>query len=169
MLSWILYMTAMGTLALVFAISVSHKLRDYPRFKASLGAYQLVPDSLLWVLAPVVVLLELAAILAILLPVGPGVSIAFGLLVVYTLALTINLLRGNTSIDCGCGDAPTPISGWLLLRNGALLMLALPHQPTDGPPDLLHWALVSGLVLLLGLFYLIFEQLLANHARLSET
>ena len=169
MLSWILYMTAMGTLALVFAISVSHKLRDYPRFKASLGAYQLVPDSLLWVLAPVVVLLELAAILAILLPVGPGVSIAFGLLLVYTLALTINLLRGNTSIDCGCGDAPTPISGWLLLRNGALLMLALPHQPTDGPPDLLHWALVSGLVLLLGLFYLIFEQLLANHARLSET
>ncbi len=169
MLSWILYMTAMGTLALVFAISVSHKLRDYPRFRASLGAYQLVPDSLLWILAPVVILLELAAILAIVLPVGPGVSIAFGLLLLYTLALTINLLRGNTSIDCGCGDAPTPISGWLLLRNGALLLLALPHQPTDGPPDLLHWALVSGLVLLLGLFYLIFEQLLANHARLSET
>lgn len=168
MLSWILYMTAMGTLALVFAFSVSHKVRDFARFRASLGAYQLVPEALLPVLAPVVIGLELAAIVAILLPAGPGVSIAFVLLLVYTLALTVNLLRGNTAIDCGCGDAPTPISGWLLLRNGALLLLALPHQPADGPPDLLHWVLVVGLVLLLGLFYLIFEQLLANHGRLSE-
>jgi hypothetical protein len=159
MLSWILYMTAMGTLALVFALSVSHKLRDYARFRASLGAYQLFPEKLLGLFAPLVILLELAAIAAILLPTGPGVSIAFGLLLIYTLALTVNLLRGNTSIDCGCGDAPTPISGWLLLRNGALLLLALPRQPADGPPDLLHWALVFGLVALLMLFYLIFEQL----------
>ena len=168
MLSWILYMTAMGTLALVFGLSVSHKLRDYPRFKASLAAYQLFPASLLDLFAPLVVLLEVAAIVAILLPTGPGVSIAFGLLLLYTLALTVNLLRGNTSIDCGCGDTPTPISGWLLLRNGALLMLALPHEPESGPPDLLHWALVATLVGLLMIFYLIFEQLLANHARLSE-
>lgn len=168
MLSWILYMTAMGTLALVFAFSVSHKLRDYARFRASLGAYQLVPERLLGLFAPLVILLELAAIVAILLPTGPGVSLAFGLLLLYTLALTVNLLRGNTSIDCGCGDAPTPISGWLLLRNGALLMLALPHEPEGGPPDLLHWALVTGLVTLLMIFYLIFEQLLANHALLTE-
>lgn len=168
MLSWILYMTAMGTLALVFAISVSHKLRDYARFRASLAAYGLVPDRLLPVLAPVVILLELAAIVAIFLPVGPGVTLAFALLVVYTLALSVNLLRGNTTIDCGCGDAPTPISGWLLLRNGALLLLALPHEPASGPPDLLHWLLVAGLILTLGVFYLIIEQLLANHARLLE-
>jgi len=168
MLSWILYMTAMGTLALVFAISVSHKLRDYARFRASLGAYGLVPMPMLPILAPTVVLLELAAILAIVLPVGPGVTLAFGLLLIYTLALAVNLLRGNTTIDCGCGDAPTPISGWLLLRNGALLLLALPHEPTSGPPDVLHWLLVAGLVLMLGLFYVIVEQLLANHARLME-
>ncbi len=168
MLSWILYMTAMGTLALVFAISVSHKLRDYARFRASLSAYRLVPEALLPLLAPTVILLELAAITAIFLPVGPGVTLAFALLVVYTLALAVNLLRGNTMIDCGCGDAPTPISGWLLLRNGALLMLALPHEPPSGPPDLLHWLLVAGLILVLGVFYLIVEQLLANHARLVE-
>jgi hypothetical protein len=168
MLSWILYMTAMGTLAFVFALSVSHKLRDYGRFRASLAAYQLVPEGLLSLFAPLVILLELTAIVAILLPTGPGVSVAFGLLLVYTLALTVNLLRGNTSIDCGCGDAPTPISGWLLLRNGALLLLALPHEPESGPPDLLHWALVATLITLLIIFYLIFEQLLANHARLTD-
>ncbi len=168
MLSWILYMTAMGTLALVFALSVSHKIRDYARFRASLGAYQLVPERLLGLFAPLVILLELTAIVAILLPTGPGVSIAFGLLLLYTVALTVNLLRGNTSIDCGCGDTPTPISGWLLLRNGALLLLALPYEPEGGPPDLLHWALVSTLVTLLIAYYLIFEQLLANQARLAE-
>lgn len=168
MLSWILYMTATGTLALVFLFSVSHKIRDYARFRASLSAYRLFPEKWLGLFAPLVILLELAAIVAILLPSGPGVSIAFGLLMLYTLALTINLLRGNTSIDCGCGDAPTPISGWLLLRNGALLLLALPVEPQSGPPDLLHWALVGTLVLLLMVFYLIFEQLLANHARLTE-
>lgn len=162
-------MSAMGTLAFVFALSATHKLRDYARFKASLGAYRLVPAGMLDVLAPTVILLELAAIAAILLPAGPGVSIAFGLLIFYTLALTINLLRGNTAIDCGCGDVPTPISGWLLLRNGALLLLALPHEPTTGPPDLLHWALVGGLVVALSLFYLIIEQLLANHHLLTET
>lgn len=168
MLSWILYMTAMGTLAFVFALSVNHKLRDYGRFRASLAAYQLVPERLLSLFAPLVILLELTAIVAILLPTGPGVSVAFALLLVYTLALTVNLLRGNTSIDCGCGDAPTPISGWLLLRNGALLLLALPHEPESGPPDLLHWALVATLITLLIIFYLIFEQLLANHARLTD-
>ncbi|MEM8769420.1 MAG: hypothetical protein AAGE43_18435, partial [Pseudomonadota bacterium] len=68
-----------------------------------------------------------------------------------------------------CGDAPTPISTALLARNGALLLLALPHEPASGPPDLLHWALVAGLVAMLSLFYLIVEQLLANSARLTDS
>ena len=117
MLNWVVYMTAMGTLAVVFLVSVSHKLRDYPRFKASLSAYRLFPQSILPIVAPVVVALEVAAVVAILLPSGPGKWLAFGLLTTYTGALGVNLARGNTSIDCGCGDAPTPISGWLLLRN----------------------------------------------------
>jgi len=161
-------MSAMGTLAIVFTFSVTHKLRNYSRFKASLAAYRMMPDALLPLLSPLVIGLEVVAIGAILLPVGPGVWIAFGLLLIYTLALTLNLLRGNTSIDCGCGDAPTPISGWLLLRNGALLLLALPHEPESGPPDLLHWALVAVVVGLLGIFYLVVEQLLANHHLLTD-
>ena len=177
MLDWVLTSSAMGTVALVFIFSVSHKLRDYHRFKASLGAYRIMPDALLGLVAPLVIGLEIAAIVAILLPFGPGSAIAFGLLLGYTLALAINLLRGNTAIDCGCGDVPTPISGWLLLRNGALLLLALPFSQLlpvqDGPlgsaPGLLLWLLVAGLVMLMALIYLILEQLLANHHLLSET
>lgn len=167
-LNWALYMTGMGTLAFVFAVSVLHKLRAYGRFKASLSAYRLLPESWLPVAVPAVIAMELSAVTAILLPVGPGASIAAALLLVYTAALAINLVRGNTSIDCGCGDAPTPISGWLLLRNGALLLLALPSEPQGGAPGAGEWSLVLALVVLLGLFYLIVEQLLANRYRLEE-
>jgi hypothetical protein len=158
----------MGTLAIIFVISVTHKLRDYGRFKASLGAYRLLPESLVGIAAPGLIGMELAAIVAILLPIGPGASIALVLLAVYTLAITINLLRGNTSIDCGCGDVPTPISGWLLLRNGALLLLVLPQQPPSGSPDVYHWLVAVALMVVLALFYLIIEQLLANHHLLVE-
>ncbi len=162
MLYWVLYTTAIGTLAAVFALSVRHKLRDFPRFKASLGAYRLFPDSLLPLAAPAVVALELAAIIALFLPVGPGLWIAFGLLCLYTLAITINLLRGVTAIDCGCGDQPTPISGWLLLRNGALLLIAFPQDPASTGGTIAGWALVAVLVVVALLFYLTIEQLLAN-------
>ncbi len=162
MLYWVLYTTAIGTLAAVFALSVRHKLRDFPRFKASLGAYRLFPDSLLPLAAPAVVALELAAIIALFLPVGPGLWIAFGLLCLYTLAITINLLRGVTAIDCGCGDQPTPISGWLLLRNGALLLIAFPQDPASTGGTIAGWVLVAVLVVVALLFYLTIEQLLAN-------
>jgi len=167
-LSWVLYMTAIGTLAVVFLLSVSHKLKDFPRFKASLGAYRLFPESLLSVVAPIVVVLEMSAVVAILLPTGPGKWIAFMLLMVYTAALAVNLLRGNTSIDCGCGDAPTPISGWLLLRNGALLLLALPYETDVVSHGVWHLGLVVLLVIVLGTFYLIVEQLLANQHVLNQ-
>lgn len=168
MVDWLVYTTAMGTLAVIFVISVTHKLRDYGRFKASLGAYRLLPVSLIGIAAPALIGMELLAIVAILVPTGPGASIALALLAVYTLAITINLLRGNTSIDCGCGDVPTPISGWLLLRNGALLLLVLPHEPLTASPDAYHWVLAGSLVVIFALFYLIIEQLLANHHLLIE-
>lgn len=162
MLHWVLYTTAIGTLAAVFALSVRHKLRDFPRFKASLGAYRLFPDSLLPLAAPAVVALELAAIIALFLPLGPGLWIAFGLLCLYTLAITINLLRGITAIDCGCGDQPTPISGWLLLRNGALLLIAFPQDSASIAGTSAGWVLVAVLVIVMLLFYMTIEQLLAN-------
>jgi hypothetical protein len=167
-LNWVVYMTAMGTLALVFLVSVSHKLRDYSRFKASLGAYRLFPQPLLKIVAPIVVALELAAVVAILLPSGPGKWLAFGLLTIYTGALAVNLARGNTSIDCGCGDAPTPISGWLLLRNGALLLLALPFESAAVDHGIWQWGLVVMLVIVLVFYYLVVEQLLANQHVLNE-
>ena len=49
------------------------------------------------------------------------------LLVLYSAAIAINLLRGRRDIECGCGGAAThvPLSGWLLARNAALMATAL--------------------------------------------
>ena len=155
-------MTATGVLGVVFALSASHKLRNYPRFHANLAAYRTVPLRLLVVAAPLVIALEMSAVLALLLPVGPGLWIAFGMLSAYTLALLVNLLLGRTTIDCGCGDLPTPISGWLLLRNGVLLLFAFPYGTPGASPGIAAWILVATTVLVLALFYLTIEQLLAN-------
>jgi hypothetical protein len=48
------------------------------------------------------------------------------LLVLFTGAIGINLMRGRTDIDCGCfGPAlRQQLSGWLLLRNLFLMILA---------------------------------------------
>ncbi len=165
MTAWVAYMTASGLLAAVFALSVRHKIRDFPRFRASLLGYALLPVPALGMAAVMIVVLELAAIALLLVPVGPGRWLAFGLLSLYTGAIAFNLARGRTEIDCGCGDQPTRISAWLLLRNGLLLALTLTPAPQVGMPGAGGWLLVAVLVGLLCLFYLTVEQLLANNDR----
>jgi hypothetical protein len=89
--------------------------------------------------------------------------LAFVILGVYTVAMSVNLARGRRYIDCGCGDLPTPLSGWLLLRNGLLMALAWPYGlggDYSGTPW--TWLLVSAVVLVFVVFYLTMEQLLAN-------
>jgi hypothetical protein len=98
--SWIV---ALG-IAVLFAASVLHKLRDWPRYVGALGAYRLLPPALVPVAAILVVALE--ALAAAMLPVpatrAPGAGIAAALLGLYAAAIGINLLRGRTAIDCGC-------------------------------------------------------------------
>jgi len=167
-LDWIVHQVATGILAVVFALALVHKLRGYPRFRASLEAYGLVPVRLLGIVAPFVVLLEMLAVLCLLLPAGPGPLPAFALLAVYTSAMLVNLLRGRSYIDCGCGDQPTPLSGWLVARNGLLMALAWPHEPAAAHGSAGAWLLVVGIVLVAIIFYLTLEQLLANRG-LVET
>jgi hypothetical protein len=163
MLAWIIHYVATGTLAVVFALALSHKLRSYPRFRASLQAYGIVPEFLLGIFAPTIVLLEALAVLSLFVPDGPGSLVAFAVLGVYTVAMGLNLARGRRYIDCGCGDLPTPLSGWLLLRNVLLMALAWPYglpQVYAGSPW--AWLLAAMVVVVFVVFYLTMEQLLAS-------
>jgi len=163
MLDWVVHYVAMGTLGAVFALALSHKFRSYARFRASLQAYGIVPEFLLGVVAPFIVLVEALAALCLFIPIGPGSLLAFAVLGVYTVAMGLNLARGRRYIDCGCGDLPTPLSGWLLLRNGLLMGLAWPYGLEGGYSGTpWTWLLVSAVVLVFVVFYLTMEQLLAN-------
>jgi hypothetical protein len=55
-----------------------------------------------------------------------AVFAAVPLLMLYTFAIAANLVRGRHEIDCGCfaSSARVPLSGWLLFRNGVLIVAA---------------------------------------------
>ena len=159
-------------LAGVFGLALRHKLNAWPRFLASFQAYDLLPHRWVKVVAPVIVLAELVALAGLLLGPFVGVAImqlgfasALSLLVVYFTGMLINVLRGRSYIDCGCGDDPTPLGLGVLARNALLIGLALGGIFGQGiEPSFLTFLVSAGFALLgLGL-YLGYEQLLANRA-----
>lgn len=164
MWEWVIHKVAAGTIACVFALALYHKARNFPRFRASLAAYGIVPGFLVPIAAPLVMGFEVAALACLFLPTGPGSLLAFSVLGIYSMAMLVNLFRGRDYIDCGCGDLPTPLSGWLVLRNALLMALAWPYGVTAQamPAEAAAWALVVLTVAVLMSLYLILEQLLAN-------
>lgn len=128
-----------GSLALLLAVSVSHKLRDLPAFVGVLREYRLLPEAAASAAAAAVVVAELGLAVSLVLPAtrapaAPGVA---ALLLLYAAAVAVNLARGRRHIDCGCtGPAQRrPLSGRLVARNAALaaaaFLLLIPPTPRD--------------------------------------
>lgn len=168
----VLAVAAGWALAGILLAAAAHKARHYLAFRSILDAYRLLPEYLLSVAAPLIIASEVVAGLALLAPAGllPRVVaalIAAGLLCLYTGAIAVNLVRGHTAIDCGCGGEPTPLSGWLLIRNGLLLGLALAVAATpagQAAPGHYH-LLAAAMTVFLWCAYAIGNQLLANRNR----
>ena len=115
-------------LAGIFGWSAALKLTDIEMFAGALANYRLVPRALETPFAWVVPLCESAAAAGLLLPRTRPIA-AVGLVLLLCLfsgAIAINLIRGRTNIDCGCfGPAlRQDLSGWLLVRNAGLMVLA---------------------------------------------
>lgn len=94
---------------------------------------------------------------------------ALGLLLLYSLLITVSLLRG-LDMDCGCSGplGRQKLSPWLLLRNGMLLLCTwlptnTPANRATGLGDLLIILCSSAALIFV---YLAFEQLLANREKL---
>jgi len=158
-------------LAVLMITASQHKLGNRVRFAAQLGAYALLPAPLLAPVARVLPWLELGAGLALLIPALRPVAgfLTAALLMVYALAMFLNLLRGQRQIDCGCGGPPQPLSGWLVSRNLVLaavaLLLLLPVAPRGLTP--MDGFLLLLLTALVSVAYLTLGQLLANFALLK--
>ncbi|WP_339858237.1 MauE/DoxX family redox-associated membrane protein [Pseudohongiella acticola] len=160
------------SLALLFLLAARHKISAHRRFEAQLAAYRILPDSLVSPVARVLPWLEIAVAASLLFAITRpvGAVLAAAMLTLYALAMGINLKRGRSQIDCGCGDTPQSLSALLLLRNcvltvGALLLLAPVATRPLNTMDMLFAVLF---VAACSFSYSMFEQLSRNHTLLID-
>lgn len=136
----VLQLASRLAVAALFALAAAHKLRAAAQFRAQLAAYRLLPDRLVGVASWALPLAELAIAAALLVPAvaAPAAAAAAGLLSLYSAAIAINLRRGRSAIDCGCGGRGTPLSQALVLRNAALLVVVV-AAGSEAQPRPLVW------------------------------
>jgi hypothetical protein len=118
-----------GALALLFGWAAAHKLRDVAGFRAALEGYDLLARRWAVPAGALLIASEVGVAAGLLLPrVAPLAALAgAALLVLYAVAIAVNLRRGRRDIDCGCGGPAgrQTISGGLVVRNGVLALAAL--------------------------------------------
>jgi uncharacterized membrane protein YphA (DoxX/SURF4 family) len=126
-------------LAGVFGYAGSLKVRDPAAFATDIENFQLVtsgPSALLAVYLP---WLELLLAAGLLLPRWrrPSALLSCMLLAVFTFAVVAAMVRG-LDINCGCfGHAASPLH-WALIRDVALLLLALAVLKLSNTPAKSH-------------------------------
>ncbi len=157
--------------AVLLAAAAWHKLTDPVRFRGILAAYRLLPEALVAPAAWLFAVLEIGLAIAWALGWNPAATAAAtaALLGVYTLAISVNLLRGRIYIDCGCGfgnsgGSGQQLSSRLLLRNASLTAAALAAALPPAPRQLLltDYVGLAGACVVLALLYLGANQLLLN-------
>jgi uncharacterized membrane protein YphA (DoxX/SURF4 family) len=122
-------------LGAIFIVAALPKLSDPPSFAHMIYNYRILPGGLVNISALIMPWIEILAGLALILGVWtrPARTIIAVMLVVFMIAITYNLIRGN-AIDCGCfntADAGKTVEErirdmWFVLvrDTGMLLMVA---------------------------------------------
>jgi uncharacterized membrane protein YphA (DoxX/SURF4 family) len=162
---------------LVFILAATQKAQHWRVFSGVLANYRLLPRTLV---TPVAALLPLAEILVGILLLSAqirpfGALAAIVLLSVFAAAMAINLKRGRSEIDCGCGQSFLKQNlSWLLVgRNAGLVALLIPSVISTRvmPMPLLLTGVATGLGLfLLYLLLNVFSalpQAQAHHQRFA--
>ena len=160
--------TAAAFTALVFVRAAWHKLTDFTSFTGFVADYELLPPALVRPAAAALTATELAVPVAMLIPGGQmvGAVLAVVLLCLYAAAMGINILRGRTRIECGCGGAPNLLSPVLLVRNAVLAgVAAIPIAAGSGGLSFGGAAAAVFLGFLAWAFFILSEQVLANGIR----
>jgi len=165
-------------LALLFAAAGLSKLRHPAAFRAAIASYELLPGFIVGPTARVLAVTEVGAAVLLLWPAGvlSGGVVLWLLLLVFSMAIAINLWRGRTDIDCGCwmfGSRQevqqNSIGLGTLVRNASLAGLVLiAVLPAAGRAlNILDWLTVlMGTLAALGLFAMA-AQLSVNGRRLA--
>ena len=138
---------------LVFVAASLAKLRSRGMFPGIVANYRLLPDVLVVPVAAALPIVELAVGLALLagtrLAAGPGIT----MLLLFAAAMAINIGRGRSHIDCGCGrsELRQPLSRALVVRNIVLATLLVPTLAATPAFASAEWliALAAGIALFL--------------------
>jgi uncharacterized membrane protein YphA (DoxX/SURF4 family) len=115
-------------LAAIFLLASVPKIIAPHEFAVAVFRYQLLPDAAINLMAIFLPWIELVAAIAILIPrtSAAAAAIFFGLLTVFTVAISIDLVRG-IDISCGCFTLDTdagPIGWWEVVRDIGFLAVA---------------------------------------------
>lgn len=120
----------------LFLYSAIQKILHFSPFTRSVEGYQLLPRYLVVPLSIFIILSEIGVAGSFLsIPTQAGLFLALFLLISFSVAILVNLLRGKKTIDCGCfGHSKEAYSWMILLRNiilcGILVLLSfLPSTP----------------------------------------
>lgn len=161
----------LGCVALLFAAAAVHKLRDLRRFDEIFSAYGLLPAPRGLGLSRAVPLLEILVAAGLLFGRSRAIAavVGIGLLLLYGLAIAVNLRRGRRDLACGCGgpDDRRPIAPWMVWRN---LFVAAALGTVLLPATARELELTDMLTIGLGtaccaVVYLCVDRLLANIGR----
>jgi uncharacterized membrane protein YphA (DoxX/SURF4 family) len=141
---------------LVFILAAAQKTRHWRIFSGVVANYRLLPDALV---APMAMLLPpVEMLIGVLLLSGQarpsGALSAIVMLGLFAVAMAINLRRGRSQIDCGCGHAILKQNlRWLLVGRNAVLAALLAPSLVSAQPLALATVL-SGVAAGSGLFLL---------------
>jgi uncharacterized membrane protein YphA (DoxX/SURF4 family) len=129
-------------ISLVFLTAAYGKLRHWAPFQGVVANYRLLPPAMAapaaYLIPPAELLLGAALLSGIGLPWAEPCAAA--LLLLFALAMGINLRRGRRDIDCGCfQSALKQTLSWILVTRNVILALltGLALLSHDGPDDLL--------------------------------
>jgi len=139
--------------AVLFIASAVGKVVSLREFREIIGQYDLLPTLLLWPAAVLIPILETVIAVSLIAGVPIAAPAATTLLGIYGAAMAVNLLRGNSDINCGCSMSATSqqLSWTLVARNAVLAALLF---LCDSSAPLFHYtswgqAVVAGVILYL--------------------
>lgn len=160
------------TIAVIFALAAFHAMREWAVFGGIVEQYRIAPRRLALIAARILPPLELVAAAALVMPItsGAGAVLGFCLMVLFTVAITVNLARGRVSIDCGCGGASgQKLSTGLVVRNLVVMfgLVVAWVAPPEGVIDGVTMIGVMGASLALIALYFAANQLMTNFQALS--
>lgn len=162
-----------GAVALILFSAAWHKFSEPNAFLAALAGYRIIPSGLLEAMTRLVPALEAALGIGLLIPYSRNAALigAGTLMILYAVAIALNLLRGRSYIECGCGGTAQPLSWGLVVRNAVIAAAAL---GVSGPTAARGFDWLDAVTLLFGVLafyvtYLMADELMRQASRMART